>query len=163
MNENKTRFRLTDGQKARVEITKLSEDARNSLVNMNDNLEIAALFQLKNPSRWFNEIQGLLENWNSDLELTREQAYQEFVDNGGPQRVESNKSKSEIPLSLYLDDTLTIDNFNERATEATGSNRHFRLTSEQKTRVESGDLTREQAFQETVNNIRAKHAQEVNQ
>lgn len=60
-----------------------------------------------------------------------------------------------IPQSVWQDATLTLDNFTERVKQATGSTRRFRVTKEQNQLITEGKLTREQAFQQTVEKMRS--------
>lgn len=81
-------------------------------------------------------------------EITRQQAFEEFIANGGQK---PRKPKAvEIPISVYLDESLTIDNFSDKVFAATGENRRFRINAAQRAR----GLTREQAFQEVVDQKR---------
>lgn len=80
--------------------------------------------------------------------LTREQAFQEFINSGGVEKAQARKL--EIPDSVYSDPTLTIDNFSEKVKTATGKARRFRMSREQFARHKAGTLTREQAFAEML-------------
>ena len=81
--------------------------------------------------------------------LTREQAFSEFLTGGGLERLQQ-RSKPEVPDSVYLEDGLTIENFSERVKAATGTARRFRVSREQAQRIENGSLTREQALVEII-------------
>jgi len=81
--------------------------------------------------------------------LTREGAFQEFLAQGGPETVEK-RTRPDIPLSVYLEEGLTIDNFAERVESAIGVRRRFRVSREQSVRIDNGDLTREGALQEVI-------------
>lgn len=81
-------------------------------------------------------------------EITREQAFQEFLSSGGLERLESRLP--EIPDSVYLDPTLTLENFSERVEAAIGVPRRFRVNQSQANRIALGDMTRAQALAEVV-------------
>lgn len=81
--------------------------------------------------------------------LTREGAFQEFLEQGGPETVEK-RTRPEIPLSVYLEEGLTIDNFAERVESVIGVRRRFRVSREQSERIDNGTLTREGALQEVI-------------
>jgi hypothetical protein len=81
-------------------------------------------------------------------QLTRDQAFQEFLNNGGFDKMKSRRF--EIPENVYSDPTLTLDNFSERVHSATGRKHRFRMSREQSARFERGELTREQAFAEML-------------
>jgi hypothetical protein len=83
-----------------------------------------------------------------DGQLTREQAFQEWLVNGGVANLKPRKP--EIPTSVYLTEGLTVENFSERVKEATGVSRRFRMNREQCARFDEGKLTREQALQEVI-------------
>lgn len=85
----------------------------------------------------------------NDKSLTREEAFREFLDGGGLERLQQ-RSKPEVPDSVYLEDGLTIDNFSERVKLATGTARRFRVSREQAQRIEAGTITREQALLEII-------------
>lgn len=82
--------------------------------------------------------------------LTRELAFQEFVNSGGPERAAKKKAAAEVPISVWKDSQLTLENFSEKVRAATGHARRFRVSSEQKER----GLSREEAFTETVSKYR---------
>lgn len=73
-----------------------------------------------------------------DGSLTREAAFQEFISNGGL----NVKSKKELDLSTLEDPSLSLENFQER----TGL--RFRVSKDQSRRLSSGEMTREEAFRE---------------
>lgn len=81
-------------------------------------------------------------------ELTREGAFQEFLQSGGLEKVQNRPP--DIPKSVYLDPDLTVDNFPDKVEAATGVKRRFRVSREQSARIKAGELTREQALAETV-------------
>ena len=78
--------------------------------------------------------------------LTRQGAFEEFMANGGTNSSESNP----IPISVLQDPEMSLDNFTKVVRERIGENRRFRVSSEQNTRIKSGELTREEAFSEWV-------------
>jgi len=86
--------------------------------------------------------------------LTREQAFQEFLERGGLAELQK-RSRPEIPDSVYLEDGLTLENFEERVAAAVGVARRFRVSQEQKERIDAGTLTRECALQEVIFEKRA--------
>ena len=81
--------------------------------------------------------------------LTREQAFQAFLANGGLERLQA-RNRPEIPDSIYLDPTLTVENFPEKVKAITGVARRFRVSQEQKVRMTAGTLTRAEALAEVV-------------
>lgn len=85
--------------------------------------------------------------------LTREGAFQEFLSSGGVDRL--NKSRRpDVPLEVYLDPELTVENFSEKVKALTGVARRFRVSREQRARIEAGTLTREQALSEIVESVK---------
>ena len=85
--------------------------------------------------------------------LTREGAFQEFLSSGGVDRL--NKSRRpDVPLEVYLDPELTVENFSEKVKTLTGVARRFRVSREQRARIEAGTLTREQALSEIVESVK---------
>lgn len=82
-------------------------------------------------------------------QLTREQAFDDFLKNGGLNNTPSKRSVV-IPEEIFQDPTLTLDNFSERVLAATGQKTRFRVSREQQVRVAANQLTREQAFAEFV-------------
>ncbi|MCV0439834.1 MAG: hypothetical protein K5880_14495 [Hydrogenophaga sp.] len=89
-----------------------------------------------------------------DGQLTREQAFAEFLAGGGLERLQGRRP--EIPDSLYLEDGLTLENFSDRVEAAIGVSRRFRVSREQHARIKDGQLTREQALAEVVSAKRAE-------
>ncbi len=87
--------------------------------------------------------------------LTREQAFEEFLSNGGIDRLQ-NQNKQVIPDTVFQDPDLTLDNFAEKVAAVTGTPRRFRVSRDQAQRIRSGELTREQAFQETLQSRRVQ-------
>jgi hypothetical protein len=84
-------------------------------------------------------------------EITREQAFEEFRDNGGvDRRINAGKTPTRrypaIPASFWLDPELTLDNYAEKIAEATGIPRRFRVPRN----LQGQDLTREEAFARVV-------------
>jgi len=85
--------------------------------------------------------------------LTREQAFQEFLKSGGLEKTLQKKSPK-LDENFWTDPELSLENFSEKAEQATGHKHRYRVSIEQKTRIENGTLTREQAFEETVRNYK---------
>ena len=83
-----------------------------------------------------------------DGQLTREQAFTEFIDGGGLKRLQDRRPS--IPDSVYLDPDLTLENFSDKVLAATGTRRRFRVSREQFARIKDGQLTREGALAEVV-------------
>lgn len=156
------RFRVTNEQQARIYLTGLSDDARTALAGANPE-RVADIVGKRNhegnPFRWMTLVGDFATNWTTDLQLTREQAFNEFVSSQGLERLEGRKP--DVPLSVYQDQTLTLTNFSERVEAATGHKRRFRLPTDLAERVENKEITREQGFQETVQRILTS-AQEQN-
>jgi len=84
----------------------------------------------------------------ADGQLTRDQAFTQFIEGGGLERLQGRPGS--IPNSVYLDADLTLDNFSEKVEAAIGTPRRFRVSREQYARIEAGSLTREQALAEVV-------------
>jgi len=80
--------------------------------------------------------------------LTREQAFQDFLNNGGLDKLKERPQ--DIPDSVYLDPDLTLENFTDKVEAAIGVRRRFRVKGDQKERMDAGNLTREQALAEIV-------------
>lgn len=91
--------------------------------------------------------------------LTREEAFNEFISNGGLQLTRSSSNISVIPPEVFLEPGLTLETFSSVVKTKTGVARRFRVSSEQAARIKAGELTREQAFLETISAIKAKHEQ----
>lgn len=81
--------------------------------------------------------------------FTREQAFQEFLANGGLDNV-ARESAPSIPDAVFEREDLTLDNFGQVTLEVTGKTRRFRVSSSQSDRIRAGELTRAQAFAEYV-------------
>jgi len=88
--------------------------------------------------------------------LTREEAFQEFLANGGTPSTDSTP----IPREVLEDPELTLDNFTDFVRERTGQSRRFRVSQEQSDRIKAGTLTREQAFAEWRNSQLENQSQE---
>lgn len=80
--------------------------------------------------------------------LTREQAFQSFLEGGGLERMQARPQQ--IPDSVYLNPTLTLDNFSSVVKDAIGTTRRFRASRDQHERITAKTLTREQALAEIV-------------
>lgn len=147
------RFRVNNVQLARIALTALDDDYRQTLVGLNHEdlaTRLKANSPKGNPFSWVKEVPSLLAAWSSDLELTREGAFDEFIKDGGIKRLQDNNNCS-VPNEIYMDPDLTLENFTDKAKALTGKgNNRFRVSSEQKQRIADGNLTREQAFTETV-------------
>lgn len=86
--------------------------------------------------------------------LTREQAFQQFLQSGGLKRLQERRP--EIPDSIYLEDGLTLENFSQRVEAAIGVSRRFRVSRDQHAKIKSGEITREQALAEVISAKRAE-------
>jgi hypothetical protein len=93
---------------------------------------------------WVKKAVELAKNWTDASQLTREGAFQEFVDKGLVTKI--SERKPEIPTSVWLEPGLTLENFEERVFKATNHRIRFRILAEQKER----NLTREQALGEII-------------
>jgi len=80
--------------------------------------------------------------------LNREQAFQEWLAGGGLQKLQSRRPA--VPDSVYFDPDLTPDNFSAKTEAAIGVPCRFRVSREQKARIDAGTLTREGALAEIV-------------
>lgn len=156
------RFRPTDEQAARIAISNFPADQRDSLASMSVD-ELATALSARNrdgnPLRWITNAHAIFQGdgWSDSLELTREGAFQEFIESGGLQRRQGGDSTSNEALRAVADqEDLTLQNFGERTLAATGRARRFRVTPEQSERIKAGTLTREQAFAETLAEVRAQ-------
>lgn len=147
------RFRVTKEQKARIELTKLSDAERAQAVSATPEA-LQALFGLKEHHKWLDLVSALAARWEDSLKLSREQAYELFRQEQGLERLQGRKPS--IPDEIFLQEGLTLDNFSERLEALIGVKRRFRLSRELAKRVENKELTREQAFQETVAQKRQK-------
>lgn len=141
------RFRVTKEQKARIELTKLTDAERSQAVTATPE-QLQVLFGLKEYHKWLELVPGLAAKWDSTLALSRDAAYEQFRQAQGLERLQSRKPA--IPDEIFLQEGLTLDNFSERLEALIGVKRRFRLSRELAKRVENKELTREQAFQETV-------------
>lgn len=165
--ETGKRFRVNNFQKARIEITKLDDAQRTELESIVNNRDqggvfphdIATFFGLSEMARWINNVADVINNWSEEMPLTREGAFQEFMDAKGLDRLQNQKP--DVPEKVFLDEGLTLDNFEDKVFEAIGVKRRFRVSRDQHARIDNGDLTREEAFLETVAQVRAKQQTEV--
>lgn len=148
------RFRVTNEQQARIFLTSLSDEKRAFLHNAVAHV-VAQLAEKTNkngnPFKWMELVGEMAVNWNDSMALTREQAFQAFLEDGGPDRLKNRKP--DVPISVYQDPTLTLENFSAKVEAATGAKRRFRLPRNLAKRVEAKEITREQGFQETVKRI----------
>jgi hypothetical protein len=156
------RFRTTNPQQARIVLTGLSPEQRAALAGLSAG-EVAVALNKHNakgqPFRWMALVGELAANWSSESELTREKAFEEFVASGGVQALDDRKPP--VPDSVYLEEGLTLENYQDRVLAATGVRRRFRLSTDLSEKVRNKTMTREQAFQETISRVRAQ-AQENN-
>ena len=86
--------------------------------------------------------------------LTREQAFAQFMAEGGLERLQGRRPN--IPDSLYLEEGLTLANFSDRVEAAIGVSRRFRVSRDQHALIKAGTLTREQALAEVISAKRAE-------
>lgn len=93
--------------------------------------------------------------------LTREQAFEEFIKSGGLDALQK-KRRPDVPDEVYLRDDLTLANFAEHVTVVIGVPRRFRVSREQKARIDNGTLTRESALLETIEQKRRTAATTTN-
>ena len=146
------RFRVSKNQAARIAISALDNDALQNLSGMNVTEAATSMANSCNasgkPYNWVEEAIALSGDWNDSMSLTREAAFQEFLADGGLERLQNRNP--EIPDSVYLDPTLTIDNFTAKVEAVIGVKRRFRVSRDQKARLKDGSLTREQALAEVV-------------
>jgi hypothetical protein len=84
--------------------------------------------------------------------LTRRDAFSEFMASGGVDRLQKSR-RPDVPLQVYLDPELTVDNFSEKVKALTGIARRFRVSREQRLRIKAGTLTREQALAEIISSV----------
>jgi len=84
--------------------------------------------------------------------LTREGAFGEFLASDGLGRLQKSR-RPDVPLEIYQDPDLTVDNFSEKVKTLTGIARRFRVSREQRQRIKAGTLTREQALAEIVSSV----------
>lgn len=83
--------------------------------------------------------------------LTREQAFQEFITNGGLESLKARPRGKHIGLNAVLQhEGLTLENFSEVSKNLTGNARRFRMNRSQVERFKAGTLTREQALSESI-------------
>lgn len=142
------RFRMTKLQTARVALTKLEPEkiARVATMSLQDAADFLNAKNTKNgkPLGWVEEAVKLADGWDGSQALTREQAFQEFLTEDGPERLKNRKP--ELPLSFWLDPELSLDNFTEKAFALVGDKRRFRRPKEHK----NSGLSREESFVKTV-------------
>jgi hypothetical protein len=146
------RFRVSKLQAARIALTELSDGVRQSLVGRTTD-EAADILGARNkkgkPLNWVEVAVDLVtEGWQSSMELTREGAFEEFINSGGLEKLQGRSP--DIPDSVYLDPDLTLENFAEKVEAAIGVSRRFRVSQDQHERISRGELTREEALAETV-------------
>ena len=89
--------------------------------------------------------------------LTREEAFNEFLSNGGPQLSRPATTVTSVPIEVFLEPGLTIETFSDVVKAKTGKPRRFRVSSAQAELIKAGKLTREQAFSETVSEMKKKY------
>jgi hypothetical protein len=147
-----TRFRVSKLQAARIALTNLNNEGRQALVGLTIDQAADALDARNAKGKPFNWVEEALElikrGWQDDMSLTREGALQEFIEDGGLERLKDRRP--DIPDSVYLDPDLTVANFPEKVKAAIGVARRFRVSREQHVRVKDGSLTRDEALAEIV-------------
>lgn len=157
------RFRVTNRQKAQIELTKLSEAERAQVAQAALDA-VPALFGVQEQRKWMEIAQELAGSWSDDLALTREAAYEAFMavssDTGQTGLDKLRSRKPAIPDEIFLQEGLTLENFSERLEVLIGVKRRFRLSRPLAARVKAKEITREQAFAETVAAKRAAQAEE---
>jgi hypothetical protein len=143
------KFRVTNSQQARIFLTRLPDYERIALGGANAQ-RVAEIAGKTTPSKWMELVGDFATKWNDDpsLPLTREQAFQEFLSGNGPDRIKN--SKPDVPLSVYQDPNLTLENFSSKVEAAIGVKRRFRLPQDIAKRVANKEITREDGFQETI-------------
>jgi hypothetical protein len=153
IQETGSRFRMTKDQTARVALTTLTvEDrARVATLSIDDAAAFFRAVSLKGkPLGWVAKAIELAGNWRDELSLSREAAFQEFLANGGADKVKQRKP--EVPLAVWQDAELTLENFEEKTFKATGHKIRFRIPKEQKSR----NLSRAEALAEIIAQKRAE-------
>jgi len=147
VKESGSRFRMTKKQTARVALTGKSAEDRQRVAGMSAD-EAADFFNARassgKPLGWVKEAVSLAGTWTDDMALTRDRAFQEFLSNGGPSRLQERKP--EVPVSVWLDSELTLDNFEAKTFAATGHKIRFRIRKEQTAR----GLSRAEALAEVI-------------
>jgi hypothetical protein len=141
------RFRVTKEQKARIELSKLSDAERTQAVTATPE-ELQTLFGLKEHHKWLDLVSAFAAKWEATLVLSREAAYEQFRQEQGLERLRGRKPS--IPDEIFLQEGLTLENFSERLEALIGVKRRFRLSRSLAQRVVQKELTRDQAFAETV-------------
>jgi len=151
------RFRINKEQAARIALTRADQATRQSLVGLNKE-EAADVLNARNknnkPLNWVELAAKMADGWDGSLALTREQAFEDFLAEGGLERLQNRPV--DIPLSVYLDADLTLENFSAKVEEAIGSPRRFRASQEQHALIKSGQMTREEALQQVIEEKRAE-------
>lgn len=135
------RFRVTKEQAARIAVTDLLPPERVKLSTMS--VEEAEKF-LKTDSSWVKDAINVAATWDDSMALTREQAFDMFINSNGLERLQTRRP--EIPDSVYLDPDLTLENFSAKVKQATGVDTRFRVSREQNEAIKNKTLTREQAL-----------------
>lgn len=138
------RFRVTNPQKARIELAKLDDAARQRVAAGMSRDELATLFGEKEFRNWMKLVQDEADGWTDERSLTRAGAFQQFLMEGGLEKLRGRKQ--EVPLTVWLDAELTVETFSDKVEAATGEVRRFRRLKIQKER----GLSREQALAEVV-------------
>lgn len=148
-----SRFRMTKEQTARVALTGLSVEDRARVAAFGPE-EAADFLKARGtkgkPLGWVKTAIELAKNWRDELSLSRERAFEEFIASGGMQKVQSKKP--EVPLAVWLDPELNIENFEEKTFKATGHKIRFRILKDQTERK----LSRADALAEIVARKRAE-------
>jgi hypothetical protein len=147
VQETGFRFRMTNIQTARVALTTLSVDDRSRIAAMSID-DAAAFFKAVSPKGkalgWVKKAVELAGNWRDEFSLSRDSAFGEFIAGGGADKVKQRKP--EVPLVVWTDPELTLENFEEKSFKATGHKIRFRIPKEQKSR----QLSRAEALAEII-------------
>lgn len=138
---------MTQDQTARVALTTLSVEDRSKVAAMSVE-KAAGFFKAVSPKGkplgWVAKAVELAGNWRDELSLNRKTAFEEFISGGGLDKIK--KRKPEVPLAVWTDPELTIENFEDKTFKATGHKIRFRILKEQTARK----LSRAEALAEII-------------
>jgi len=148
------RFRVSKLQAARIALTAMDPADRQALAVL-DKEQAADKLDARNPKgtplNWVKEAVELADGWDGSLNLTREVAFQDFLENDGLAGLQKKtRQQQEIPDSIYREPGLTLANFTDRVEAAISVRRRFRVSREQHAKITAGEMTREQALEETI-------------
>lgn len=147
IQETGSRFRMTQDQTARVALTTLSVEDRSKVAAMSVE-KAAGFFKAVSPKGkplgWVAKAVELAGNWRDELSLNRKTAFEEFISGGGLDKIKERKP--EVPLAVWTDPELTIENFEDKTFKATGHKIRFRILKEQTARK----LSRAEALAEII-------------